>query len=70
MGDPENRNLLLEIVNLIYDSVELKANSMAIFLFGQLSGFHGPRINGQRSNHPEEAAASGLGFDRLVFPDD
>jgi hypothetical protein len=43
---------------------------MAIVLFWQLSGFHRPRINGQRSNHPEEAAAIGLGFDRLVFPDD
>jgi len=43
---------------------------MAIFVFGQLPGFHRPRINRQRSNQLEEAAAIGLGFDRLVFPDD
>ena len=29
-------------------------------MFGQLPGFHRPRINRQRSNQPEEAAAIGL----------
>jgi hypothetical protein len=43
---------------------------MTIFVFRQLPGFHRPRINHQRGKQPEEAAAIGLGFDRLVFPDD
>jgi hypothetical protein len=57
MGNSKNRNLLMKIVNLIYDSVLFYANSMVIFAFGQLCGLRRPRINYQRSDRPEDPAA-------------
>jgi hypothetical protein len=70
MRNSENRNVLMKIVNLVYDAVVIYANSMVIFAFGQLSSFRGPRIICQRSDRPKDAAAIGLRLDGLVIPDD
>jgi hypothetical protein len=64
MRNSENRDLLMKIVNLVYDSVVFYANSMVIFAFGQLCSLRRPRVTCQRSDRREDPAAIGLGGDR------
>jgi hypothetical protein len=70
MGNSEDRDPPLGIVNSEYDSMARQTNTIVIFALGQFTGFCTPWIHRQGGDLPEDATAIGLGSDRLIFPED
>jgi hypothetical protein len=69
LSNSEYRNLLLEIVNLEYDSMVRQANAAAVLAFGQFYRLWAPRVFSQSADFPEDTAAIEFGRDLLEFPD-